>query len=118
MKLESVGFANDGIQFFYRHDPGDGQLAHGQDELGAKQLHFTGEPVRTVTDFLLARYPIATSGILAGETTTHCGHIHLMPKALFFEANPFKPAEQGLARCPGEGPVHFDLPDTRGLADQ
>ena len=118
VKTEPLGLANHHIQFSYWHDLGNGQLANRQDELWFEKLYFVAKPIGAIIDFFLIWHPITAARILAGKTTTHCGHIDFVPKARFFQADTGKPAKQCLAGCPGKRAMHLDFPVARRLADQ
>ena len=118
METEAMTVADNAIEFCYWHDLRYREFTHRQNQLRFQELYFRCQPFTTVSNFITVGHPVTTPGIFTGKTSTHCRHINLAAKFLFFQTNAGKPAKQGFACCPGKRPVHFNFPVSRRLADQ
>jgi len=116
--VDPVSEPNDVAEGARGHQLGYRQLSDRKDQPGSKQLHFRPEPGGAVGYFLRGRHPVATLGVLSGETAAHGRHVNPSPEVRFGQANSSEPSEESLAGGPGKRSAGRAFPLPGCLTDE
>src|SRR5687768_6402301 len=69
--------AHDLVEFLEREELGDGEFAHGNDELRSQEVDFVIHPGRTIPNLVGRGDAVAACGSFAGETATNGREVNL-----------------------------------------
>ena len=98
---------------------GDRQSSYREHQFGLKEIKLSPQPVRTSLNFKIGWDPVATTRIFSGKAAADRRKVDPAAHRLFIPIKrALKPAEEGLARCPGKRAAKHGFFTARSLSDE
>jgi hypothetical protein len=119
VKVHPPAFADHIGQRVKRQELRNGQSAYREHQFGSKKLELAPQPVRALLNLEIAGDAVAATRIFARKATADRREVDSAAHRFFIPAKGgFKPAKEGLTRCPSERAAENRFLAARSLSNQ